>query len=99
MKKEFTGVWFLKNKSYIDEEVLEENVNNVYVTQIPAKFHNDTKIVEAKEDELEKWKRFEAYDDVEMNDDQHILSTRWVVTKKDDTQKIRAKLSNKYARV
>ena len=88
---ESTGVWFLQNKDFIDEEQLEVDFNDVLVTQIPVKFHTDPAVVQAKADELEKWKKFEAYEEVEM-EDQHILSTRWVVVQKDETRKIKARL-------
>ena len=91
IENESTGVWFLQNKDFIDEEQLEVDFNDVLVTQIPVKFHTDPAVVQAKADELEKWKKFEAYEEVEM-EDQHILSTRWVVVQKDETRKIKARL-------
>ena len=91
IENESTGVWFLQNKDFIDEEQLEVDFNDVLVTQILVKFHTGPAVVQAKADELEKWKKFEAYEEVEM-EDQHILSTRWVVVKKDETRKIKARL-------
>ena len=41
-----------------------ENVEQVFVVQIPRFLHNEPKCVEAKEKELESWSEFDAYDEV-----------------------------------
>ena len=80
-ENEHTGIWFLQNKEYLDENGFEEP-NEVFVTEIPAKFHDDPRVIEAKKDELRKWKDFDAYEEVDF-DNQHVLTTRWVVTEKE----------------
>ena len=81
-ESEHTGVWFLKNKEYLDEDGFGEP-NEVFVTEVPTKFHDDPKVIKAKEDELKKWREYEAYEEVAC-DDQHIITARWVVTEKED---------------
>ena len=88
-----TGVWFLKNKDLIDYEKLEndyiENINEVHVTTVPARFHNDPEVIKAKEEELNKWKQFDAYEEVLETEDMSVLSASWVVVEKNDTVKAR----------
>ena len=82
-----TGVWFLKHK---DLENIEENVDTkeVFVTNIPAKYHDHKDVIEAKEKELDKWDKYEAYEEVDL-EDQFVLGSRWVVQEKGDGVKAR----------
>ena len=47
-------------------------------------------IANAKETELNKWKEFTAYEEVDL-EDQHVLTARWVITEKEGG-KIKARL-------
>ena len=59
----FAGVNNLKKS----ENDVKEYRNDVYVTNIPSKFHDDPAIIEAKKSELEKWDRFKEYEGVKFN--------------------------------
>ena len=88
----YTGVWFLQHKNALDEadinELGLETTSEVFVVNIPQKYHNDPEIIEAKERELEKWQKYDAYEEVESND-RHILGSRWVVQEKNGKIKAR----------
>ena len=81
-ENESTGVWFLKNKDHINEEILEKEAHEVFATEVPTKFHAEPEVIAAKEAELDRWKEYKAYEEIEF-DNQHILTTRWVITEKD----------------
>ena len=81
-ENESTGVWFLKNKDQINEEILEKEAHEVFATEVPTKFHAEPEVIAAKEAELDRWKEYKAYEEIEF-DNQHILTTRWVITEKD----------------
>ena len=51
--------------------------------EIPKKFHDHPEVLSAKSLELARWKEFDAYEEVAI-EDQHVISTRWVVTEKED---------------
>ena len=59
--------------------------NEIFATNIPVRYHTDPVVVAAKESELEKWKIYEAFDEVDFHEDQHVLSSRWVVTLKSES--------------
>ena len=71
-----SGVWYMKNINVQDDEEIEINCcNEVFVTNIPLKYHMDPEIVEAKNKELEKWSKYDAYGEVEFKG-QHVLGSR-----------------------
>ena len=69
-------------------EIEIDDCNEVCVTNILLKYHNDPAIVEAKNKELEKWTKYDAYEEVEFKG-QHVLGSRWVVVEKNDVPKAR----------
>ena len=79
-----TGVWFLQNKELIEEDEISE----VYHTKIPLKYHNAPEVLKAKEDELEKWSKYNAYEEVDDNG-QYVLGSRYVVEDKNGKVKAR----------
>ena len=91
-ENEETGVNYLKNCFNVSNYSHRlENENEVFVTQIPKKFHDHPQIVEAKKQELLKWKEYDAVDQVTQGMDMNVLSSRWVVTEKGEDE-IKARL-------
>ena len=82
------GVWLLQNKDCLLNEDIE--TKNVYATEIPKRFHEHPEVKEAKEAELQKWKQYEAYEEV-AKENQDTISMRWVVSEKDEG-KVKARL-------
>ena len=76
----YTGVSLLKTKDTLENLVdyTGFEIDTVYVTNIPEKYHSDPKVVKAKEDELEKWDQYDAFEEIDDNG-QHVLGSRWVV--------------------
>ena len=72
----------------INLDKIEHDVKEVFVTNIPTKYHNDEEVIEAKEKELDKWKKYGAYEEVDL-EDQFVLGSRWVVQEKGDNVKAR----------
>ena len=66
------GVHFLKQQHPVD----------VLATLVPAHLHNDPDIIDAKLQEIEKWKSFEAMEEV-ADDGQERIDCRWAVTRKE----------------
>ena len=60
----------------------ETNANEVYVVEIPRKYHDHPDVIESKKVELQRWKDYDAFEEVDI-DGQHVISTRWVVVEKD----------------
>ena len=71
---ETEGVYFLKNESSDSE-----HVNETFITLIPSRFHNEPEVIEAKKDEISKWKLYEAFEEVEEHEDFHIISSNFQV--------------------
>ena len=89
-ENEQLGVFFLKNKSHINESLFEtDNVNEAFVTNIPGKYHDHPDVIKAKHEEYNKWKTYEAFEEVIETDDMNVLSSRIVVTEKEDKVKVR----------
>ena len=82
------GVYFLMNKDNIENEDYEE-VNDSFPVLIPAKYHNHPDIVKAKNEELEKWEKYEVFIEVDETEAINPITTIWVITKKGDTEKAR----------
>ena len=84
-----TGVWYLQNKNILNK-VIEDAVvtSEVFVTNIPLKYHNEPDIIEAKRKELEKWDTYEAYVEVDRHDN-YVLGSRWIVQEKNGKPKAR----------
>ena len=61
----------------------------IFVTNIPEKKHDKPEVVRAKQDELDKWVKYDAFEVVDKNEDQHVLGSRWVV--QDRNGKIKAR--------
>ena len=70
----YTGVLSMKTQDMKNIEVPQD----VFVTNIPEKYHNEPDVLKAKHDELEKWDNYGAFEEVEL-DGQHVLGSRWVV--------------------
>ena len=85
------GVYFLTNFGEIDKERFEDEneIMESFPVLIPAKHHDHPDIVKAKKDELEKWKKYEAYVEVNESEATNPITTRWVITDKGDTEKAR----------
>ena len=65
-----------------DTQDLETNVEECNLALIPNKEHSRDDCIEAKHKELESWKKFEAYREVE-DSGQDRLSHRWVLLEKE----------------
>ena len=79
------GVWFLHHKDCcVGAYETPEDINEVFATNIPSKNHHHPEVVAAKEKELEKWKQFDAAKEVEFTGNEHVLYSRWVITRKSD---------------
>ena len=81
------GIWFLKNRTFINRDQFENepNLNEIFTTKtIPQKYHDNPKIIEAKEEEIKKWNEYEAFEWKELNETMNILSSRWVISEKSD---------------
>jgi hypothetical protein len=89
-----TGVWYLQNKDVLEYENMDEangegaTTSDVFVINIPQKYHDHPDIIEAKSKELEKWKTYDAYVEVNQNDMQ-ILGSRLVVQERNGKPKAR----------
>ena len=79
----YTGVWFLQNKKEQMNEAEAEKENLVYVLNIPKKYHDDQEVVDSQAKELDKWIKYEAFKEVDL-DEQHVLGSRWVLVEKTD---------------
>ena len=81
----YTGVWFLQNKKELmnEAEAEAEKENLVYVLNSPKKYHDDQEVVDSQAKELDKWIKYEAFKEVDL-DEQHVLGYRWVVVEKPD---------------
>ena len=91
---EAIGVWWLRNKENIEETTDDDGTNDetkVFATNIPTRFHKEPEVVEAKEKEIEKWIQYEAFEEVDEDETLHVLSSRWVVTEKENSD-IKARL-------
>ena len=82
-----TGVWYLKHKELLENDS-EDSLNEVFVVEIPEKDHDDPDILLAKEEEIEKWVKYGAYEEVDY-DHQFVLGSRWVVVSKNGVPKAR----------
>ena len=91
-ESEETGVNYFKNWFTVSNSAPRlENINEVFVTQISKKFHDHPQIIEAKKEELMRWKEYDAVVQVNRGMDMNVLSSRWVVTEKGENQ-IKARL-------
>ena len=79
-------MWFLQNKEFVEEE--NQEYSEVYHAKIPWKYHKHPEVVKAKADELEKWEKYNAYEEVEYSG-QHVLGSRYVVEDKNGKVKAR----------
>ena len=59
----------------------EDEVQKVFVVQIPRYLHNDPKCVEAKGKELDSWDEFGVYEEV-CNEGQETIGTSWMLVEK-----------------
>ena len=72
--------------NHMDEcATLEENEqeNNCYVVILPRFRHSEPKVLEAMQAELEKFRRFDAYEVIDRPTDEKVITTNWVCTQKD----------------
>ena len=68
----------VKDWNYLEEEVL---VNDIIESD------NSIEILKAKMNEFENWKDRKGFEEVE-NEEQRVISVRWVITKKNKDQKL-----------
>ena len=61
-----------------------DDINEIFVTNIPFREHHHPEVLKAKEKELSKWNEFNAAQEVKYTGKEHILSSRWVITRKSD---------------
>ena len=105
-KEEFSIEFDLVENFYIrsgetDTEAVEEVVipvekDNVIYLTVPKERHKEKLVIEAKEKELENWKRMNVYDEVD-DIGQPTMSVRWVITEKSENfeefeKKVKARL-------
>ena len=84
-QNEAHGVWFLSHKECCVEDFeSQEDIMKVFATNIPSKEHHHPDVTAAKEKELSKWREFEASEEVKYTGKEHVLSSRWVITRKSD---------------
>ena len=82
---ESSGVWFLSHKTCCIEDFENpDDVTNVFATNIPSKEHHHPDVIAAKHKELSKWEEFKAAEEVPYTGREHVLSSRWVITRKSD---------------
>ena len=82
----YTGIQNLKCKSV--SGLVSTKTNDILVVNIPSKYHDDPKVIEAKNSELEKWDRYEAFEEVAFTG-QCVIGPRWVVQEKNEKIKAR----------
>lgn len=70
------------------EEVLFMEDDDRYLFAVNSKIIDTPQVIEAKNKELEKFKEFNVYEEIK-DTGQSTISTRWVVTNKDDKVKAR----------
>ena len=70
----------------------ETNKETVYAVMVPKERHNEPEIIDAKKQEIENWKNFNAFEIVE-DIGQPTITTRWVINEKEshDGLKVRHK--------
>ena len=83
MQNPKTGCVFGLNLQQAQYKVInnDEFMNEVNVVFIPEQYHKDEFVIDAKQRELDSWKKFEVYTEVE-DKGQMTLSTRWIITEK-----------------
>ena len=64
-------------------------MNETFVTNIPRKYYEHPNVIKAKHEECEKWRKYDAYEEVDEKEEMNIISSRIVVTDKDDKDKVR----------
>ena len=73
----------------------EDNDEEVNITYVPIGDHWRSDVVQAKQSEIENWKKFDVFTEVQDNGQKRI-STRWVITEKmnenDNHKNIKARL-------
>ena len=71
----------------IDDETtadtMESNADEVFVATLPRFRHSEPESMKAKMKELEDFKTYNVYIEVEKPKDKNILGTQWVITEKD----------------
>ena len=60
------------------------DVQNVFSTEFPKKNHGHPEIIKAKREEMRRWKEYEKVDQVAQTPDMQVISSRLVITEKDD---------------
>ena len=71
-----------------------QNDQNVLAIMMPKHEHKEEKLTEAKKVELEKWKKYDGYEEVH-DENQERITTRWVITEKSNenrSKKVKARL-------
>ena len=59
------------------------DVQHIFSAEVNKKYHNHPQIIEAKREELSRWKEYDTVKQVSHVSDMQVLSSRWVVTEKD----------------
>ncbi len=70
----------------------ETEKETIYAVMVPKERHNEPEIIDAKKQEIENWKKFNAFEIVE-DIGQPTITTRWVINEKEshDGLKVRHK--------
>ena len=71
----------------------EDNEEEVNITYVPVGDHWRPEVIKAKENEIDNWKNFNVFTEVE-DKGQKTISTRWVITQKtiDEDNHVKARL-------
>ena len=76
------------NNTYVTELTQDKNgaselkIHKVFATLVPVARHNEPEIIDAKETELENWRKYQAFEIVD-DKGQDRITTRWVINQKE----------------
>ena len=60
----------------------QNHLSEVYACEVPKSLHNNPNIIEAKKEELRRWKEYDNVERVIQDEEMQVISSRWVVTEK-----------------
>ena len=92
-RMEGQNIFAAKVSGLVEEDSLASRMEaqNVFAAEVPKKYHNDPKIVEAKEEEMRRWNEYDTVEQVTQTNNMQVISSRWVVTEK-ESGKYKARL-------
>ena len=89
--QEQVGVLHLKNwhnleehRNYSQGMDTEKYTNDTFACEVPKSLHNNPMIIEAKKEEMRRWKEYDTVEQVVQTEDIQVISSRWVVTEKEE---------------